>query len=42
MKQDVNLLSERQNIFRGMVRDKIRMQSRAEQRKNMMSKSLRR
>ena len=29
MRQEVNLLSERQDIFRGMVEDKIRMQSRA-------------
>ena len=28
-RQEVNLLSERQEIFRGMVEDKIRMQSRA-------------
>ena len=27
MRQEVNLLSERQDIFRGMVGDKIRMQS---------------
>ena len=29
MRQEVNYLSERQEIFRGMVEDKIRMQSRA-------------
>ena len=27
MRQEVNYLSERQEIFRGMVEDKIRMQS---------------
>ena len=29
MRQEVNCLSERQEIFRGMVEDKIRMQGRA-------------
>ena len=40
MRQEVHYLSERHELFRGMVEDKMRMQSRATE--NMMIKSLRR